>query len=133
MVKDSVVKTCQSVLKNLSHHQYTPKNITQNYITDSYPFVCAFSKYSKMTVYFSTRAEACSHYFIFKVISGLCPHHEEYFDNLNYYTCKNMKFDRVSIKNKSVTCNKTKSIREIIKISRVKISRIVEINRIEIK
>lgn len=78
------------------------KNITQNYITDSYPFVCAFSKYSKMTVYFSTRAEACSHYFIFKVISGLCPHHEEYFKNLNYHSCKNIKFDRVNIKNKPV-------------------------------
>lgn len=78
------------------------KNKTQNYITDSYPFVCAYSKYSKITMYFNTRAEACSYYFIFKVISGLCPHHEEYFDNLNYYTCKNMKFDRVSIKNKSV-------------------------------
>lgn len=75
------------------------KNNQQMYTTDSYPFVCAYSKYSKVSMYFQTRGEACSYYFVFKVISGLCPHHEEYFKDKIYYTCKNMDFKKLNIKN----------------------------------
>jgi len=68
------------------------------YITDSYPFVCGYSKYSKMTIYYNTRLDACMNYSIYKVISGLCPHHEEYFKGIKSFSCKDLQIEKYLIK-----------------------------------